>query len=147
MRQNSSTVRHALLICNGEAPSRTLSRRLAASADLVVAADGGANTARGVGIPVDCIIGDLDSITRSTKRFFRKSRFIRKGSQYSTDLEKALDFLTTLRVSSVSIIGATGKRLDFTLANLGYRFYARNLKRFYTCDGDLSPLPSAQPSA
>jgi hypothetical protein len=26
-------------------------------------------------------------------------------------------------------------------ANLGYRFYAHNLHRFYTCDWHLSPFP------
>jgi radical SAM superfamily enzyme YgiQ (UPF0313 family) len=32
-------------------------------------------------------------------------------------------------------------------ANLGYRFYAHNLHRFYTCDWHVSPLPAARPGA
>jgi hypothetical protein len=30
-------------------------------------------------------------------------------------------------------------------ANLGYRFYAHNLHRFYTCDWHLSSLPAPVP--
>ena len=56
-------LRRVLLICNGEQPSRSLARRLARLADCIIAADGGANGARKMGIVPDLIIGDLDSIT------------------------------------------------------------------------------------
>ena len=76
----------ALLICNGEPPSRALARRLVSEVDLIVAADGGADVARRLGIYPHVIIGDLDSITESTKRFFalgptRLPRF--QGREYS----------------------------------------------------------------
>jgi thiamine pyrophosphokinase len=124
----------ALIICNGEPPSRALARKLAAQVDLIVAADGGADVARRFGIRPHVIIGDLDSITAATKRFFTPLAFAslrrsRKGRGYghpqviqierqdNTDLEKALDYLLAMKVKRVSIIGATGNRIDFTLGN------------------------------
>lgn len=62
--------KNALIICNGEAPSKKLAQRLARTADIIVAADGGANVARKLGIHPDIVIGDLDSITPATKRYF-----------------------------------------------------------------------------
>ena len=108
----------ALIICNGEPPSRTLACRLARSAGYVVAADGGANIARFYGIRPDVIIGDLDSIKNSTRQFFSSSILLHFSRQDNTDLEKSLDFVVTRKIKKAIIIAATGKRLDFTLGNL-----------------------------
>ncbi len=110
-------VRDVLLLCNGDLPARRLARRLARASDWVVAADGGANAARVLGLIPDVIIGDLDSVTPATLRVFRGSLVLRVSRQDSTDLEKALNFLASRRVRSVTILGATGKRVDFTLGN------------------------------
>ena len=111
-------MKRALIICNGEPPSRALSRRLARKAALVVAADGGANIARRYGIKPDIIIGDLDSVSRATLRFFSSSTILHVDRQDNTDLEKALDLLAARNIREVVIIGGTGKRIDFTLGNL-----------------------------
>lgn len=108
----------ALLICNGEPPPRALARRLASKARLVVAADGGANNARRQGIRPDVIIGDLDSIKPAARKFFSSSRIIQVTRQDNTDLEKALDYMNARKVPAVLLLGATGKRMDFTFANL-----------------------------
>lgn len=107
-----------LLLCNGEPASRSLTRALAAQADLIIAADGGANAARAYGITPDIIIGDLDSIQPATRRRFRSSIILHVSRQDNTDLEKALDFLAASGYGSVTVLGATGRRLDFTLGNL-----------------------------
>ncbi len=73
--------------------------------------------ARALGLVPDVIIGDLDSLTRSTRRAFRSTLILRVRRQDNTDLEKALDFLAASRVRAVTILGATGKRIDFTLGN------------------------------
>jgi thiamine pyrophosphokinase len=108
----------ALVICNGKPPSIRLARRLARGCDVIIAADGGANFAHRCRLRPDVIIGDLDSIKPATQRYFSSSRVVRVASQYSTDLEKALDYLRRGRVKQALIIGATGKRIDFTLGNL-----------------------------
>jgi thiamine pyrophosphokinase len=120
--------RSALLICNGEPPKRPLLKRLARHANLVVAADGGANQARRLGVTPDVIIGDLDSITPATERHFKRVPTVRVPRQDNTDLEKALDYLTSQGVSEVTIVGCTGRRMDFTLANLSVLWrYSRSL--------------------
>jgi thiamine pyrophosphokinase len=110
--------KRALIICNGEPPSRELVRRLARQADLIVAADGGANAAREYGIHPHVIIGDLDSITQTTQRFFSSSTILCVDRQDNTDLEKALDYVASRKIRKAVVIGATGKRIDFTLGNL-----------------------------
>jgi thiamine pyrophosphokinase len=108
----------ALILCNGERPSKRLLVKLAREADLVIAADGGANVARWAGITPDVIIGDLDSIRAATRKQFASSLVIHMTRQDNTDLEKALDFLVARGVREAVVVAATGQRLDFTLGNL-----------------------------
>ena len=107
-----------LLVCNGEPPSRGLLRRMLRRADRLVAADGGANAVRANGLKPDLILGDLDSVTPATRRAFAKVPTIRIPSQDNTDLEKALDHCAAEGDTAMIIAGATGRRLDMTLANL-----------------------------
>jgi thiamine pyrophosphokinase len=117
-RTVSTVSKRALVICNGEAPSRKLAQQLARNVDVIVAADGGANVVRELGIRPQFIIGDLDSITTTTRRFFSPSTFIRVSRQDNTDFEKALALLLELKITRATIIAATGERLDHTLGNL-----------------------------
>lgn len=125
-----------MVICNGQAPSRALARRLARESDYIVAADGGANVARRYGIRPDVIIGDLDSLRPSTRKYFRTSTIVHLNRQDNTDLEKTLDFLVDEKNRSATIIGATGKRLDFTLGNLSVVWnYTRRISLAFVGDG------------
>jgi thiamine pyrophosphokinase len=108
----------ALVICNGDPPGSAFLRRLARRSALIVAADGGANTARRAGIVPDLIIGDLDSVTPATRRRFSRTRIIRVRRQDNTDFEKVLDHLRRRGVGSCVAAGVAGRRLDFTLGNL-----------------------------
>ena len=133
MKEPASRV---LLLCNGEPPSRRLLRRLAGAADMVVAADGGANAALRSGIRPDVIIGDLDSILPGTRKKFRDVRIVRIKRQDNTDLEKALDFISGSGPAKVAIAGATGGRIDFTLGNLSVFWnYTRALDMTFVGDG------------
>jgi thiamine pyrophosphokinase len=134
--------RRAIVLCNGEPPSRALLHHLVRNADLLVAADGGANVARSCGLRPDVIIGDLDSITPATRRWCGSSRIIHVPRQDNTDLEKALDFLLRQGIRDVVIAGATGKRLDFTLGNLSVAWlHAHRMSIRYVGDGwEAKPL-------
>lgn len=109
----------ALIIANGTPPSRLLVRRLASAADVVICADGGANHARPMRITPDIIIGDMDSITPSTKRHFHRVPTMLVDDQDSTDLEKAIQLCIDMMCTSIDIVGATGDRLDHTTGSLG----------------------------
>lgn len=110
--------RWALIVCNGQPPPKAMLRTLAARAAIVVAADGGANVCRKHRVVPDVIIGDLDSVTPATLKGSRGSLLLRVSRQDNTDLEKALDFLTANQVPEAVIVGADGRRIDFTLGNL-----------------------------
>ncbi len=118
MTRRSANSGRALLLCNGEPPGRRLARQLARSCELLVAADGGANSAPALGLPLDVIIGDLDSVTPSTLHKFPDALVVHVRRQDNTDMEKALDFLQEQGFRKILLLGATGRRIDMTLANL-----------------------------
>jgi thiamine pyrophosphokinase len=125
----------ALILCNGERPSKRLLIKLTRESDLVVAADGGANVARWAGITPDVIIGDLDSIRPATRKQFSSSMVIHMTRQDNTDLEKALDFVVTRGMREAVVVAATGQRLDFTLGNLSVIWaYAGRLRIVFRDD-------------
>ena len=131
-----TTSTRTLLLCNGEPPSRTLLRRLAARADMIVAADGGANAALRSGIRPDVVIGDLDSILPETRKQLKDALVVRVRRQDNTDMEKALDFISASGHADVAIAGATGRRIDFTLGNLSVFWnYAGALDITFVGDG------------
>ncbi|HEV8539519.1 MAG TPA: thiamine diphosphokinase [Bacteroidota bacterium] len=109
----------ALIIGNGALPGRNIIRPLVSSADVIVCGDGGANHARKLRITPDIILGDLDSITASTRRVFRRIPVLLIDDQYSTDLEKAITYCVQRRITSADIIGALGDRIDHTTGSLG----------------------------
>ncbi len=113
----STTTTHALIICNGPLPGKLKLQKLAAQANKIICADGGANRALRRGLQPDVIIGDLDSVTPETRLAFDQVRWIHKVDQESTDLEKVLDWALSQGISSATVVGATGRRSDHTLAN------------------------------
>ncbi len=90
-----------------------------------------------LGITPGLIIGDLDSITPATRRFFSSTPVIRVARQDNTDMEKALDYILSRSLAhEVIIIGAAGRRLDHTLGNLvALSHYARHLRVIACGDG------------
>jgi thiamine pyrophosphokinase len=109
--------KHALVICNGEVPSKKILSPFLKAKPFILCADGGANKARAIGITPDCIIGDLDSITKSTRRYFSSAPIIHLPDQESTDLEKALDYLLQNKFTTAVVAGATGERPDHMFSN------------------------------
>ena len=119
-----------LIICNGEIPNKEKIYTLAKESDLIICADGGANHAKSARIKPKIIIGDLDSIKNSTKKYYSNIEIIKIEDQNSTDLEKSLDYLISNKKFSATIIGATGKRIDHTLANISIllKYHLKGMK-------------------
>jgi len=94
---------------------------LAASADLVIAADGGAAVALGLGVQPQVVIGDMDSLAPDVLAVLKKNSIelvTFPPRKDETDLELAL--LEALRrdATDITILGALGGRLDHTLGNV-----------------------------
>ena len=98
------------------------------SFDTVVCADSGLNTAYRLGLKVDYIMGDFDSVSSDILRLYMDKKvensidvqFVKYPAQKdATDTELVLDFVMENKPSSVEILGATGGRIDHLLANIG----------------------------
>lgn len=109
---------NALIFAGGVLPSRALVKKLALSSNVVLCADGGTRNALRCGVQPDIVIGDLDSLSRNVRRRLKRAIIIRSRDQNRTDLEKALLYLIRRKVRRITILGATGKRIDQTIANI-----------------------------
>ena len=87
----------------------------------VIAADGGANRLLSHGIKPDLVIGDMDSISSSSKREL-EDVLLEDNNINSTDLEKAFNYAKEQNASQITIIGWAGGRVDHTLAAFGLVF-------------------------
>ncbi len=114
-------MKKALILANGDAPKIKQIKYLQKKGyKKLVCADGGANSARKLNIIPDVIIGDLDSISENTKKYYTaKSKIIKVKRQNDTDVEKAIKYLIKNKFDEVILLGATGDRLDHSICNLG----------------------------
>ena len=111
----------ALIIANGASRARGQLRLLARSAQLIIAADGGADAAARAGVRPHLLVGDMDSISRGAR-----ARLTRAGIEMRTvpaakdltDTELALQIARRRGATDVSLAAALGGRADHALANL-----------------------------
>ena len=90
--------------------------------DLTIAADSGADLAERLGLEVDILIGDLDSISATgLERAKTVGTEIRAypPAKDATDLELAMDAAIDARATDILVVGGAGGRLDHHLANVG----------------------------
>ena len=115
----------ALVVANGVLPEAKLVRERAALADLVVAADGGADGALACGVTPNAVVGDLDSVSAAARDLLGSERLHRDAGPERTDLQKALAYALGRGAKRVDIVGWTGGRADHFLANLSILVLAR----------------------
>ncbi|HEY6951025.1 MAG TPA: thiamine diphosphokinase [Bacteroidota bacterium] len=129
---------NALILANGEPPTKKLLRQLRTHAALFVCADGGANAAARYNVAPDAIVGDMDSIQRQVLRKFHKVVFHKVVDDYSTDLEKTLAWVIERGSRDIAVVGATGGRLDHFIGNLSamVKFSAKAAIRFIDDAGE-----------
>ena len=112
---------HVLVV--GSAPvSAELLVQTAATADLIICADGGADAVTAAGIVPAAVIGDMDSIT-AEGRIRLEAAGVRTAefptNKDKTDLELALEFSLSYDPARITVLGALGgDRLDHTLGNV-----------------------------
>jgi thiamine pyrophosphokinase len=91
------------------------------TADVVIAADSGLEHAQLLGVPVDLVIGDLDSVAPSALDAAIAAGVAverHPAAKDATDLELALDAALERGVTAVHVVGIAGGRLDHFLANV-----------------------------
>lgn len=90
-------------------------------AETVVAADGGLDRALALGLAVDVVIGDLDSVSDAALAAAEAAgtRVVRHpAAKDATDLELALDEAVALGARRVLVVASADGRLDHLLASL-----------------------------
>ncbi len=104
-----------VIFAGGEAPGPGVAGELP-QADLWLAADGGYEMATRMGIAIDTVVGDLDSVG-PLPRHIQVERH--PTDKDATDLELALDHALLSSPSRVVVVGAAGGRQDHELATAG----------------------------
>lgn len=109
-----------LVFAGGEPVSPRRIKRLD-KADLIIAADSGAESALAAGLTIDVLVGDLDSITRATLDQVHDDATaieMHAPDKDATDLELALTSALVRGATTVTVIGGQGGRLDHLLGNV-----------------------------
>lgn len=109
---------HAVVLAGGEEDVHPLPCTLS-GADLVIAADSGLALADELGLTVDLVVGDLDSVEPA--RLDRARRSGVRVERHSTDKDRtdlaiALDTARDHGARSLTVVGGAGGRLDHLLA-------------------------------
>lgn len=95
---------------------------------LIIAVDKGLESLYKLNIIPHHIVGDLDSVSREILEHYKKVSNIEihkyNPEKDYTDTDIALKLAIALNVSSITIIGATGTRIDHILANIHILTYA-----------------------
>ena len=115
--------RSAVILCDGAFPRKAYPRYLLESADVAVCCDGALlKWLRhfGEGHLPDAVVGDMDSLPETVQQRYSHLT-VKIDEQDYNDLVKAMRYLLENypEVEQVHIIGATGKREDHTVGNLG----------------------------
>lgn len=101
--------------------------------DIIICADGGANNLYKTRILPSMIVGDLDSLSFKTLKYFKDlgvlfHKFPKKKDY--TDTELAIKFAIEEGSTEIILLGSTGTRLDHTLGNvmLLYKLLEKNIR-------------------
>jgi thiamine pyrophosphokinase len=106
-----------VILADGAFPTHPYPLSTLHSAGTLICCDGAANQLLGQVREPDVIVGDLDSISAKARTAFQ-DRLVELPSQVSSDLEKAIRWVTLQGTEEVILVGAVGLRDDHSLGNL-----------------------------
>ena len=92
----------------------------------VIAVDGGLEAAKELGIIPDVIVGDFDTVRPEILSYYRKMEHIiwevHQPEKDDTDTELAIKRALAMNCSHITLLGATGGRLDHMIGNIHLLF-------------------------
>lgn len=108
-----------IIIASGNSIKREIFDELHVEDDFIICADGGLNYLDSMNIVPDLIVGDFDSADISLLKKYKDIK-IKKflPEKNFTDTEIAIEEAVALGYKEIIIFGATGTRLDHTMANI-----------------------------
>lgn len=106
-----------VVLANGEFPTHPVPLSILNNCKYLVCCDGAINNLSQTGRTPDAIVGDCDSLSEENQRRY-KDIIHRIAEQETNDLTKAINFCANQGKKKITILGATGKREDHTIANV-----------------------------
>lgn len=110
-----------LIVSGGHVNRDLLFKLLKQKPDLIVGVDGGMRALWVIGEKPDYILGDFDSCDAMVLKHFRHEgvpEITFSSEKDMTDTELAIRSMIDRGITEATIIGATGTRMDHTLANM-----------------------------
>ncbi|KNZ41183.1 thiamine diphosphokinase [Acetobacterium bakii] len=85
----------------------------------IICVDGGANFTKKIGLFPNVILGDMDSISQETLKFYERVEMKRyPACKDETDTELAISHAIEMDPEEVILFGALGTRIDHSLGNI-----------------------------
>ncbi len=113
---------HVVIVTGGTFQMSPLIQKALDSADLIIAADSGANTITSLGIYPQIVVGDFDSLNPKIKKILQRkeSKFISFSIvKDETDTELAIDYAIQHGATSITLLGGLqGDRFDHVIGNI-----------------------------
>ncbi|HPD96146.1 MAG TPA: thiamine diphosphokinase [Tenuifilaceae bacterium] len=109
---------NAVILANGKFPEHLIPLSKLFAAKTLVCCDGAIEHLDNLSITPTVLIGDLDSVNGRLKAKYQQI-ILHDPDQYTNDLTKAVKWCVDKKIKTVVIVGATGKREDHTLGNIG----------------------------
>ncbi len=114
---------NALIVAGGQQDKELICELVKVGGfDMIIAADSGMHVLRELSITPNVIVGDFDSANQGDLAFFEKTEFIETVSlnpeKDDTDTEHAIRDAISRGMDDLTIVGATGSRLDHVLGNI-----------------------------
>ena len=109
----------ALIIGNGSDLEKSFIENI--NIDYVICADGGLEKAENLNLRPNLILGDFDSVDSTVLDYYKNLNIetvtFPTEKDY-TDMELAVEYAVNKGFNNITLIGASGTRLDHTLANI-----------------------------
>lgn len=133
----------ALIVTGGEGPSPDFLARVAATADYIIAADSGLDSALAAGISPHLVLGDFDSLSdRTLLSDLKTAQIIEyEAAKDATDTELAIYEAEHRGYANIVLCGGGGGRLDHLIAIL--ELFKRNPRpsEWYTIAESIHIIP------
>lgn len=107
-----------LIVAGGNFPENINISKLSEKNEIIIAVDKGYELLFNNNIKPDYLLGDFDSISKNLKIDSNINKIKYPSEKSMTDLEIGIELAIELKAHKVTIIGATGTRLDHTFINI-----------------------------
>lgn len=107
----------AVVIAGGSVSEPEYYRGMLREDDVVICADGGYRNAQRLGLMPDVVIGDFDSFPER-EAAAKKEKIVLPAEKDRTDSHECVCYAVEHGYDEILMLGATGTRLDHTLANI-----------------------------